>query len=179
MPLNIIPAPECGLAPGSAGAAAGRALSGSGTYNPETATISWRIRCEENAQQLRCPRRSEVFGQGQHVLPIQLRRSAQLHSGHIRWTGGWRRIFQRRRGIFLSQLCHQLDARFRPEMINEFRLGYNRINAQRLQLNANTNVSADPSINFPAFRFRQESAACRNSRSAMLRLSAARHSCHR
>jgi outer membrane receptor protein involved in Fe transport len=38
---------------------------------------------------------------------------------------------------------------FKPEVVNEFRLGYNRINAHRLQLNANTNVSADPSINFP------------------------------
>jgi hypothetical protein len=42
---------------------------------------------------------------------------------------------------------------FRPTVINEFRLGYNRINAQRLQLNANTNVSADPSINFPGVPF--------------------------
>ena len=42
---------------------------------------------------------------------------------------------------------------FRPEIINEFRLGYNRINAQRLQLNANTNVSADPNINFPGVPF--------------------------
>lgn len=42
---------------------------------------------------------------------------------------------------------------FRPELINEFRLGYNRVNAQRLQLNANTNVSADPSINFPGVPF--------------------------
>src|SRR5580700_8710164 len=42
---------------------------------------------------------------------------------------------------------------FKPELINEFRLGYNRVNAQRLQLNANTNVSADPSINFPGVPF--------------------------
>jgi outer membrane receptor protein involved in Fe transport len=42
---------------------------------------------------------------------------------------------------------------FKPEVINEFRLGYNRINAQRLQLNANTNVSADPTINFPGVPF--------------------------
>ena len=42
---------------------------------------------------------------------------------------------------------------FKPELINEFRLGYNRINAQRLQLNANTNVSGDPSINFPGVPF--------------------------
>lgn len=42
---------------------------------------------------------------------------------------------------------------FKPNLINEFRLGYNRINAQRLQLNANTNVSADPSINFPGVPF--------------------------
>jgi hypothetical protein len=42
---------------------------------------------------------------------------------------------------------------FKPELINEFRLGYNRINAQRLQLNANTNVSEDPSINFPGVPF--------------------------
>ena len=38
---------------------------------------------------------------------------------------------------------------FKPELINEFRLGYNRVNAQRLQLNANTNVSGSSSINFP------------------------------
>jgi outer membrane receptor protein involved in Fe transport len=42
---------------------------------------------------------------------------------------------------------------FKPEVINEFRLGYNRINAQRLQLNANTNVSAQPDINFPGVPF--------------------------
>jgi hypothetical protein len=29
----------------------------------------------------------------------------------------------------------------RPELINEFRLGYNRVNAQRLELNANTRAS--------------------------------------
>jgi hypothetical protein len=38
---------------------------------------------------------------------------------------------------------------FRSNLINEVRLGYNRINAQRLELNANTNVSASPSIDFP------------------------------
>jgi hypothetical protein len=42
---------------------------------------------------------------------------------------------------------------FRADLINEFRLGYNRVNAQRLELNANTNVSADPSINFPGVPF--------------------------
>jgi hypothetical protein len=42
---------------------------------------------------------------------------------------------------------------FRPEVINEFRLGYNRVNSQRLQLNANQNVSADPSIAFPGVPF--------------------------
>ena len=42
---------------------------------------------------------------------------------------------------------------FKPELINEFRLGYNRVNAHRLQLNANTNVSADPNINFPGVPF--------------------------
>jgi hypothetical protein len=41
----------------------------------------------------------------------------------------------------------------RPELINEFRLGYNRVNAQRLELNANTNVSGSPSINFPGVPF--------------------------
>src|ERR1022692_3967749 len=38
---------------------------------------------------------------------------------------------------------------FKPELINEFRLGYNRVNAHRLELNANTNVSAQPNIDFP------------------------------
>ncbi len=42
---------------------------------------------------------------------------------------------------------------FKPELINEVRLGYNRVNAHRLELNANTNVSADPSINFPGVPF--------------------------
>ncbi|MBI3477707.1 MAG: TonB-dependent receptor [Acidobacteria bacterium] len=42
---------------------------------------------------------------------------------------------------------------FKPELINEFRLGYNRVNAQRLQLNADVNVSADPSIDFPGVPF--------------------------
>jgi hypothetical protein len=42
---------------------------------------------------------------------------------------------------------------FKPELINEFRLGYNRINAHRLELNANTNVSADPNIDFPGVPF--------------------------
>jgi len=40
---------------------------------------------------------------------------------------------------------------FSPTLINEFRLGYNRINSQRLQLNANQNVSAD--LNFPGVPF--------------------------
>jgi hypothetical protein len=42
---------------------------------------------------------------------------------------------------------------FKPELINEFRLGYNRVNAHRLELNANTNVSAQPNINFPGVPF--------------------------
>jgi len=42
---------------------------------------------------------------------------------------------------------------FKPELINEFRLGYNRVNAHRLELNANTNVSAEPNINFPGVPF--------------------------
>jgi hypothetical protein len=42
---------------------------------------------------------------------------------------------------------------FKPELINEFRLGYNRVNAHRLELNANTNVSADPNIDFPGVPF--------------------------
>ena len=40
---------------------------------------------------------------------------------------------------------------FSPKLVNEFRLGYNRINAQRLQLNANTNVSGQ--LNFPGVPF--------------------------
>ena len=40
---------------------------------------------------------------------------------------------------------------FRPQLINEFRLGYNRINSQRLQLNANTDVSGQ--IGFPGVPF--------------------------
>jgi hypothetical protein len=42
---------------------------------------------------------------------------------------------------------------FKPELINEFRLGYNRVNAQRLQLNANTDVSGSSEINFPGVPF--------------------------
>jgi hypothetical protein len=42
---------------------------------------------------------------------------------------------------------------FKPELINEFRLGYNRVNAHRLQLNANTNVSAQPNVDFPGVPF--------------------------
>ena len=40
---------------------------------------------------------------------------------------------------------------FHPQLINEFRLGYNRINSQRLQLNANTDVSGQ--IGFPGVPF--------------------------
>src|SRR5271157_2268624 len=40
---------------------------------------------------------------------------------------------------------------FRPQLINEFRLGYNRINSRRLQLNANTDVSGQ--IGFPGVFF--------------------------
>jgi Carboxypeptidase regulatory-like domain/TonB dependent receptor len=36
---------------------------------------------------------------------------------------------------------------FKPNLINEFRLGYNRINSHRYQINANENVSAQ--LNFP------------------------------
>jgi len=50
---------------------------------------------------------------------------------------------------FATSWTHTL----RPTLINEFRLGYNRVNAQRLELNANTNVSGDPSINFPGVPF--------------------------
>ena len=44
---------------------------------------------------------------------------------------------------------------FKPTLINEFRLGYNRINSQRAQLNANQNISGDPSfnVNFPGVPF--------------------------
>ena len=40
---------------------------------------------------------------------------------------------------------------FKPQLINEFRLGYNRINSRRLQLNASTNVSSQ--IGFPGVPF--------------------------
>ncbi|MBV9483096.1 MAG: TonB-dependent receptor [Acidobacteria bacterium] len=40
---------------------------------------------------------------------------------------------------------------FRPELINEFRLGYNRIHSRRFQLNFNRNVSAD--LGFPGVPF--------------------------
>jgi hypothetical protein len=40
---------------------------------------------------------------------------------------------------------------FSPNLINEFRLGYNRINTHRFQLNANTNVSAQ--LGFPGVPF--------------------------
>jgi hypothetical protein len=39
----------------------------------------------------------------------------------------------------------------KPQLINEFRLGYNRINSSRYQLNYNTNVSAD--VGFPGVPF--------------------------
>jgi len=42
---------------------------------------------------------------------------------------------------------------FKPQLVNEFRLGYNRINSQRLQLFANVNVSAQegfPGVPFSA-----------------------------
>src|SRR6202020_1822319 len=42
---------------------------------------------------------------------------------------------------------------FKPQLINEFRLGYNRVNAHRLELNANTNVSAEPNVGFPGVPF--------------------------
>src|SRR5580698_1091118 len=42
---------------------------------------------------------------------------------------------------------------FKPELINEVRLGYNRVNAHRLELNADTNVSADPNVGFPGVPF--------------------------
>jgi hypothetical protein len=40
---------------------------------------------------------------------------------------------------------------FSPNLVNEFRLGYNRINTHRYQLNANTNVSAQ--LGFPGVPF--------------------------
>ena len=42
---------------------------------------------------------------------------------------------------------------FKPQLTNEFRLGYNRVNAHRLELNANTNVSAEPNVGFPGVPF--------------------------
>ena len=40
---------------------------------------------------------------------------------------------------------------FRPTLVNEFRFGYNRINSQRLQLNANTDISGQ--VGFPGVPF--------------------------
>jgi hypothetical protein len=40
---------------------------------------------------------------------------------------------------------------FRPTLINEFRLGYNRINSHRFQINSNENISAQ--LNFPNVPF--------------------------
>ena len=40
---------------------------------------------------------------------------------------------------------------FKPNLINEFRLGYNRINSHRFQLNSNENISAQ--LNFPNVPF--------------------------
>jgi hypothetical protein len=40
---------------------------------------------------------------------------------------------------------------FSPQMINEFRLGYNRINTHRFQLNSDTNISAE--LGFPGVPF--------------------------
>jgi hypothetical protein len=40
---------------------------------------------------------------------------------------------------------------FTPRLVNEFRLGYNRINSQRFELNSDTNVSAE--IGFPGVPF--------------------------
>ena len=40
---------------------------------------------------------------------------------------------------------------FKPQLINEFRLGYNRVNSHRFQLNANSNVSAN--LGFPGVPF--------------------------
>jgi len=47
---------------------------------------------------------------------------------------------------------------FTPTVINEFRLGYNRINAHRFQLNSDKNIAGDPSfgINFPGVPFGPE-----------------------
>jgi len=44
---------------------------------------------------------------------------------------------------------------FKPTLVNEFRLGYNRINSQRAQLNAGLNISGDPqyNVNFPGVPF--------------------------
>ena len=44
---------------------------------------------------------------------------------------------------------------FAPNLINEFRLGYNRINSHRYQLNFDKNIAGDPSfgINFPGVPF--------------------------
>jgi len=42
---------------------------------------------------------------------------------------------------------------FRSTLINEFRLGYNRVNSHRYQLGFNTNVSAEPNIDFPGVPF--------------------------
>ncbi|HEV2696689.1 MAG TPA: TonB-dependent receptor, partial [Terriglobales bacterium] len=42
---------------------------------------------------------------------------------------------------------------FRPTLINEFRLGYNRVNSHRYQLGFDTNLSADPAIDFPGVPF--------------------------
>ncbi|HET9405835.1 MAG TPA: TonB-dependent receptor [Candidatus Sulfotelmatobacter sp.] len=44
---------------------------------------------------------------------------------------------------------------FTPQLVNEFRIGYNRINSHRLQINFDKNVAGDPAfgINFPGVPF--------------------------
>ncbi|HYL84648.1 MAG TPA: TonB-dependent receptor [Candidatus Angelobacter sp.] len=42
---------------------------------------------------------------------------------------------------------------FNPGLVNEFRLGYNRINAHRFQINYNVNVSGPGQLNFPGVPF--------------------------
>ena len=78
-----------------------------------------------------------------------MRTSPASFPGTFGGLGRRRRILQRRRGFSYRSFATSWTHMFTPEVVNEFRLGYNRINAQRLQLNANTNVSADPSIDFP------------------------------
>ena len=78
-----------------------------------------------------------------------------IHSRAVQQCPGRRQFFRRDEENSYRSLALSEAHLFTPHLVNEFRIGYNRINSHRLQLNFDKNVSGDPAfgINYPGVPF--------------------------